>query len=59
MSIWREALGCVMCELEKNISSNSNHKCCIEGGLLNFNYKCNLTSRITLAFFPLVVAFVS
>ncbi len=48
-----------MCELEKNVSSSSNHKCCIEGGLLNFNYKCNLTSRITLAFFPSVVAFVS
>jgi hypothetical protein len=35
MSIWREALGCVVCEFEKNVSIKSNHKCCIEGGLLN------------------------
>jgi hypothetical protein len=25
MSIWREALGCVMCELEKNVFISSNH----------------------------------
>ncbi len=47
-----------MCGLEKNVFISSNHKCCIEGGLLNFNYKRNLTSRITLAFFPSLVAFV-
>ncbi len=46
-----------MCELEKNVSISSNHKCCIEGGLLNFNYKRNLTSRITLAFFISLIAF--
>jgi len=47
-----------MCELGKNVSIKSNHKCCIKGGLLNFNYKHNLTSRITFAFFPSLVAFV-
>jgi hypothetical protein len=47
-----------MCELEKNVFISFNHKCCIEGGLFNFNYKHNLTSRITLAFFPSLVAFV-
>jgi len=58
MSIWHEALGCVVCELEKNVFISSNHKGCIEGELLNFNYKRNLTSRITLTFFPSLVAFV-
>ncbi len=46
-----------MCELEKLVSISSNHKCCIEGGLLYFNYKHNLTSKITLTFFPSLVAF--
>jgi hypothetical protein len=30
--------------------SNLNHKWCIGGKLLDFNYKCNLTFRNTLAF---------
>jgi len=48
-----------VCEFRKtNISISSNHKCCIEGGLVNFNYKCNLASRIILAFFPSLVAIV-
>jgi hypothetical protein len=38
------------------VSISSNHKCCIEGGLINFNYKRNLTFRIILAFFPSLVA---
>ncbi len=38
------------------VSINSNHKCCIEGGLINFNYKRNLAFRIILAFFPSLVA---
>jgi hypothetical protein len=38
------------------ISISSNHKCCIEGGLINFNYKRNLAFRIILAFFPSLVA---
>ncbi len=38
------------------ISNSSNHKCCIEGGLINFNYKRNLAFRIILAFFPSLVA---
>jgi len=41
-----------------NVSISSNYKCCIEGGLINFNYKRNLTSRIILAFFPSLVAIV-
>jgi hypothetical protein len=38
------------------VSISSNHKCCIEGGLINFNYKRNLAFRIILAFFPSLVA---
>jgi hypothetical protein len=38
------------------ISISFNHKCCIEGGLINFNYKRNLAFRIILAFFPSLVA---
>jgi hypothetical protein len=55
------SLGCVVSELgnkklKKNVSISSNNKCCIEGGLVNFNYKRNLASRIILAFFPSLVA---
>ncbi len=50
-----------MCELGNiyiyiYISISSNHKRCIEGGLINFNYKRNLAFRIILAFFPSLVA---
>jgi hypothetical protein len=38
------------------VSISSNNKCCIEGGLINFNYKCNLAFRIILAFFPSLIA---
>jgi hypothetical protein len=38
------------------VSIGSNHKCCIEGGLINFNYKRNLAFRIILAFFLSLVA---
>ncbi len=49
-------LECVVCELGYiYISISSNHKCCIEGGLINFNYKRNLAFRIILAFFPSLV----
>jgi hypothetical protein len=45
-------------KIKKNVSISFNHKCCIEGGLVNFNYKRNLASRIILAFFPSLVAIV-
>ncbi len=45
--------------LEKNnVFISSNHKSCIEGGLMNFNYNRNLASKIILAFFPSLVAIV-
>jgi hypothetical protein len=50
------SLECVVWAWEKNVSISSNHKCCIEGGLINFNYKRNLASGIILAFFPSLVA---
>jgi hypothetical protein len=48
-------------ELEKqnkNVSINFNHKSCIESGLMKFNYKRNLASRIVFAFFPSLVVLV-
>jgi hypothetical protein len=46
----------VSLEIYIYVSISSNHKCCIEGGLINFNYKRNLAFRIILAFFPSLVA---
>jgi hypothetical protein len=55
---WSPRMCSVWAWKKKNVSISSNHKCCIEGGLINFNYKRNLTSRIILAFFPSLVAIV-
>ncbi len=45
-------------KLKKNVSINFNHKRCTESGLMKFNYKRNLASRIVFVFFPSLVVLV-
>jgi hypothetical protein len=45
-------------KLKKKLCINFNHKSCTENGLMKFNYKRNLASRIVFAFFPSLVVLV-